>query len=142
MSDLILWHLIYYIWDFVLFLCNFPPQEGHQSAEQLKQQFLQSKQQKQQSAMIAQQGGMANGAMMAQQGGMANGGMVAQQGGMANGHLQQSMYLHMLLQLQTMQYTPSRWIKPSAWNSNFNPYSTWNSNLSLVFNLEFQFEWG
>ncbi len=54
---------------------------------------------------MAQQGGMANGGMMAQQGGMANGGMVAQQGGMANGHLQQSMYLHMLLELQSMQYT-------------------------------------
>ena len=30
----------------------------------------------------------------------------------------------------------------SQWNSNLNRYSTWNSNLSLVFNLEFQFQWG
>ncbi len=30
----------------------------------------------------------------------------------------------------------------STWNSNLNPDSTWNSNLSLVFNLEFQFQWG
>ena len=40
------------------------------------------------------------------------------------------------------RHTLSRRINNSSWNSNFNPYSTWNSNLSLVFNLEFQFEWG
>ncbi len=36
----------------------------------------------------------------------------------------------------------SKWINYSTWNSNLNPYSTWNSNLSLVFNLEFQLQWG
>ena len=30
----------------------------------------------------------------------------------------------------------------STWNFNLNPSSTWNSNLSFVFNLEFQFQWG
>ncbi len=38
--------------------------------------------------------------------------------------------------------TLSQRINYSTWNSNFNPYSTWNSKLSLVFNLEFQFQWG
>ena len=33
----------------------------------------------------------------------------------------------------------SRMINNSTWNSNLNPYSNWNSKLSLVFNLEFQF---
>ncbi len=42
----------------------------------------------------------------------------------------------------TPNYTLSRRINYSTRNSNLNLYSTWNSNLSLVFNLEFQFQWG
>ncbi len=38
--------------------------------------------------------------------------------------------------------TLSQRINYSTWNSNLNPDSTWNSNLSLVFNLEFQFQRG
>ncbi len=44
--------------------------------------------------------------------------------------------------VHAVRCTLSQRINYSKWNSNFNPYSTWNSNLSLVFNLEFQFQWG
>ncbi len=45
-------------------------------------------------------------------------------------------------QLFIAHHTLSQRINYSTWNSNLNQYSTWNSNLSLVFNLEFQSQWG
>ncbi len=38
--------------------------------------------------------------------------------------------------------TLSQRINYSTWKSNLIPDSTWNSNPSLVFNLELQFQWG
>ncbi len=38
-----------------------------------------------------------------------------------------------------VKYVPCQRGNHSTWKSNFNLYSTCNSNISLVFNLEFQF---